>query len=102
MIAMPVTTAIGSIVSGYILSMDGLFNLHGWQWLFLLEGFPSVLLGIMVWYWLDDSPAKAKWLTAEDKKCLQEMMDNDRLTLYSRKAPSATTRCSSAACGVKS
>ena len=43
MIAMPVTTALGSIVSGYILSMDGLLNLHGWQWLFLLEGFPSVL-----------------------------------------------------------
>ena len=41
MIAMPVTTALGSIVSGYILSMDGLLNLHGWQWLFLLEGFPS-------------------------------------------------------------
>lgn len=81
MIAMPVTIALGSIVSGYILSMDGLLNLHGWQWLFLLEGFPSVLLGIMVWFWLDDSPSKAKWLTAEDKKCLQEMMDNDRLTL---------------------
>ena len=81
MIAMPVTTALGSIVSGYILSLDGLLNLHGWQWLFLLEGFPSVLLGIMVWFWLDDSPSKARWLTAEDKKCLQEMMDNDRLTL---------------------
>ena len=35
----------------------------------------------MVWFWLDDSPDKAKWLTKEDKKCLQEMMDNDRLTL---------------------
>lgn len=81
MIAMPVTTALGSIVSGYILSLDGLLNLHGWQWLFLLEGFPSVLLGIMVWFWLDDSPSKARWLTAEDKKCLQEMMYNDRLTL---------------------
>ena len=81
MIAMPVTTALGSIVSGYILSMDGMLSLRGWQWLFLLEGFPAVLLGVMVWYWLDDSPAKAKWLTDEDKKCLQEMMDNDHLTL---------------------
>lgn len=51
MIAMPATTALGSIVSGYILSLDGIFNLHGWQWLFLLEGFPSVLLGIMVWFY---------------------------------------------------
>lgn len=81
MVAMPVTTALGSIVSGYILSLDGVMALKGWQWLFLLEGFPSVLLGVMVWFWLDDSPDKAKWLTKEDKKCLQEMMDNDRLTL---------------------
>lgn len=81
MVAMPVTTALGSIVSGYILSLDGVLALKGWQWLFLLEGFPSVLLGVMVWFWLDDSPDKAKWLTKEDKKCLQEMMDNDRLTL---------------------
>ncbi len=44
MIAMPATTALGSIVSGYILSLDGIFNLHGWQWLFLLEGFPSVFV----------------------------------------------------------
>jgi ACS family 4-hydroxyphenylacetate permease-like MFS transporter len=82
MIAMPVTTALGSIVSGYILSLDGLLNLHGWQWLFLLEGFPSVLLGIMVWFWLDDSPSKANWLT--ETKCLQEMMDRDRCTCGDR------------------
>ena len=47
-VAMPVTTAVGSIVSGYILSLDGVMALKGWQWLFLLEGFPSVLLGVMV------------------------------------------------------
>ncbi|MBS9428698.1 4-hydroxyphenylacetate permease [Photorhabdus akhurstii] len=79
MVAMPVTMAFGSLASGYILEMDGLLNLHGWQWLFLLEGFPSVLLGIVVWFYLDDSPKRAKWLTDEDKKCLQEMMDNDQL-----------------------
>ncbi|MCW7763170.1 4-hydroxyphenylacetate permease [Photorhabdus luminescens] len=78
MVAMPVTMAFGSLASGYILEMDGLLNLHGWQWLFLLEGFPSVLLGIVVWFYLDDSPKRANWLTDEDKKCLQEMMDNDQ------------------------
>ena len=55
MIAMPVTMALGSLASGYILNMDGLLNLKGWQWLFLLEGFPSVLLGLVVWFWLDDN-----------------------------------------------
>ena len=79
MIAMPVTMALGSLVSGYILSMDGLMALKGWQWLFLLEGLPSVLLGVIVWFYLDDSPAKAKWLTEEDKTCLSAMMEKDRL-----------------------
>lgn len=78
MIAMPVTMALGSLASGYILNMDGLLNLKGWQWLFLLEGFPSVLLGLVVWFWLDDSPAKAKWLTDDDKACLNEMMEADK------------------------
>jgi 4-hydroxyphenylacetate permease len=78
MIAMPVTMALGSLASGYILNMDGLLNLKGWQWLFLLEGFPSVLLGLVVWFWLDDSPAKAKWLTEEDKACLHEMLEADK------------------------
>ncbi|OMQ25843.1 4-hydroxyphenylacetate permease [Serratia oryzae] len=81
MIAMPVTMALGSLASGYILSMDGLLDLRGWQWLFLLEGFPSVLLGAVVWFYLDDSPAKAKWLTDDDKACLQEMMEADKLSL---------------------
>ncbi|MDX7985898.1 4-hydroxyphenylacetate permease [Xenorhabdus sp. 12] len=80
MIAMPVTMAFGSLISGYILEMDGIWNLHGWQWLFLLEGFPSVLLGFLVWFYLVDSPDKAKWLTREDKQCLREMMENDRLS----------------------
>ncbi|WP_370451498.1 4-hydroxyphenylacetate permease [Buttiauxella sp. B2] len=81
MIAMPVTMALGSLASGYILNMDGLLNLKGWQWLFLLEGFPSVILGLVVWFWLDDSPSKAKWLTDDDKACLNEMMEADRLNI---------------------
>ncbi|CEE94580.1 putative transport protein (MFS family) [Xenorhabdus nematophila str. Anatoliense] len=80
MIAMPVTMAFGSLISGYILEMDGIWNLRGWQWLFLLEGFPSVLLGFVVWFYLDDSSDKAKWLTREDKQCLQEMIENDKLS----------------------
>lgn len=81
MVAMPVTMMLGSAASGYIMSMDGILDLKGWQWLFLLEGFPSVLLGIIVWIYLDDTPAKARWLTDEDKKTLKDMMDADKLDL---------------------
>jgi len=85
MIAMPVTMALGSVASGYILNLDGVMNLKGWQWLFLLEGFPSVILGLVVWFWLDDSPDKARWLTSDDKACLKEMLKADRLNALSTK-----------------
>ena len=68
MIAMPVTAAVGSALSGYILSLDGTLGLKGWQWLFLLEGLPSAILGLVVFYYLDDTPEKATWLTAEEKR----------------------------------
>lgn len=77
MIAMPVTMMLGSLVSGYILALDGLLNLHGWQWLFLLEGAPSVLLGVVVWFFLDDTPATARWLSTEEKNALAAMLDRE-------------------------
>ena len=67
MIAMPVTAAVGSVLSGYILGLDGTLGLKGWQWLFLLEGLPSAILGLVVFSYLDDTPEKATWLNAEEK-----------------------------------
>jgi len=77
MIAMPVTSALGAILSGYILKLDGLHGLHGWQWLFMVEGLPSVLLGIVVWLYLDDTPEKASWLTPAERARLAAMMEKD-------------------------
>ena len=71
MLAMPVTMALGSVISGYILEMDGIMELRGWQWLFFLEGFPCVILGVMVWMVLDNDPSRAKWLSDEEKACLR-------------------------------
>ena len=78
MIAMPVTMMLGSLVSGYLLALDGVLNLRGWQWLFLLEGLPAVLLGVMVWFFLDDAPDKARWLSDEEKAALAGMLERDR------------------------
>jgi ACS family 4-hydroxyphenylacetate permease-like MFS transporter len=74
MIAMPVTAAIGSALSGLILSLDGHWGLKGWQWLFLLEGMPSVLLGLAVYGYLDDSPNKANWLGKLEQQVLARML----------------------------
>ncbi|MBN3752624.1 4-hydroxyphenylacetate permease [Paraburkholderia sp. Tr-20389] len=70
MIAMPVTAAVGSALSGFILGLDGTMGLKGWQWLFLLEGLPSAILGLVVYAWLDDGPQQARWLDDEEKRAL--------------------------------
>lgn len=79
MIAMPVTAAAGSVASGYLLELNGLWGLAGWQWLFMVEGLPAALLGIAVWYYLDDSPAQAGWLSSTEKQRLQQLLLQEQL-----------------------
>ena len=58
---------IGPFLGGYLLTLEGRYGLHGWQWLFLVEGVPSVLLGLLVLKVLPDSPAKTSWLSTGEK-----------------------------------
>jgi ACS family 4-hydroxyphenylacetate permease-like MFS transporter len=74
----PVTIAIASILSGFILGMDGFLGLAGWRWLFLLEGAPAVILGVVCFFYLADGPARAKWLTENEKSLLRARLDRDR------------------------
>ena len=68
MTAIAVAGIIGSPLSGGIMQyMNGLNGWAGWQWLFLIEGIPAVILGIVVLRYLDNGPRDAKWLTAEEK-----------------------------------
>jgi D-galactonate transporter len=69
-IAVPVSTVIGAPVSGMLLGLDGTLGLKGWQWLFIIEGIPSIILGIVTWFYLTDRPEKAAWLSAEQKAWL--------------------------------
>ncbi|WP_448954794.1 MFS transporter [Labrys neptuniae] len=69
-VAVPVSTVIGAPISGYLLGMDGVGGLKGWQWLFILEGAPAALVGIVTWFYLTDRPAVAGWLTSEQKRWL--------------------------------
>jgi ACS family 4-hydroxyphenylacetate permease-like MFS transporter len=72
MIAMPVTIAFGASISGLILQWgDGLLGMAGWRWLFLVEGLPSVLLGVVAAFYLTSRPADAKWLTDSEKAVLE-------------------------------
>lgn len=68
---MPLALLLGAPISGLILQMDGILGLKGWQWLFLLEGMPSILLGIAALYFLVDRPTEAKWLTREEGEAME-------------------------------
>jgi MFS transporter, ACS family, tartrate transporter len=74
-IAVPVSTVIGAPLSGLLLGLDGAMGLKGWQWLFIIEGVPSVLLGIVTWFYLTDRPERADWLTAEQKAWLASKLN---------------------------
>jgi ACS family 4-hydroxyphenylacetate permease-like MFS transporter len=74
MVAQPLAIAFGSILSGYILKMDGMLGVAGWRWLFILEGLPSVVLGVVTFFYLRNGPREAAWLTATEKAALEEQL----------------------------
>jgi MFS family permease len=70
MACIPLSAAIGAPISTALLYLDGLGGLRGWQWLFLLQGLPSILLGVVTWFYLTEHPAKAGWLAADERQWL--------------------------------
>jgi ACS family tartrate transporter-like MFS transporter len=67
MVAVPVSRIIGAPLSSVILEMDGIANLDGWRWLFIIEGLPACVLALVVLKLLPDGPAHASWLTRDEK-----------------------------------
>ena len=76
--AIPVCGVIGGPLSGALLGLDGRLGLQGWQWLFLLEGLPSVLVGFAVLGLLPDRPKDARWLRPEERAWLEERLAAER------------------------
>jgi Sugar phosphate permease len=88
MIALPVSSAIGNPVSSALLSLQA-YGLHGWQWMFLLEGVPAVLCGVAVLVFLRDGPNKAAWLTNEEREWLRGELARERSTLTAQSSLAA-------------
>ena len=77
MTAAPVAMMVGAPVSEALLKLDGRGGLHGWQWLFLAEGLPAVLLGVAAFFYLTDRPEQARWLAPADREWLARHMEHE-------------------------
>lgn len=78
LLAIPASSLIGGPIAGLLLQMDGFLNLAGWQWMFLIEGAPAIVLGFVVWFMLVDHPRDAKWLTAPERNALIDALSSER------------------------
>jgi ACS family tartrate transporter-like MFS transporter len=89
MIGIPLSIVFGGPLSGWLLGFEGHLGLHGWQWMFLLEGLPAVFLGFVVLGYLTEKPADARWLTAEQREWLARTMEAEHLAAHERHRVSA-------------
>jgi len=82
MLAVPICNCIGSPISSHILLLDHLGGLKGWQWLFLLEGAPAVILGVVTLFSLADGPTSARWLSRDEQEQLaHDLRDDEEMAL---------------------
>ena len=77
MLAIPISSIIGSPISGILLSLTG-WGLEGWQWLFIIEGVPSILVGIGVLFYLTDFPRQARWLRNDEIAWLEGVQETEK------------------------
>ena len=84
MIGIPLAIVVGGPVAGLLLGMSGLLGLAGWQWLFLFEGSPAIVFGVVVWLFLPDSPRDARWLTDEQRAWLTTRIDTEQAIAKTR------------------
>lgn len=84
LIGIPIANIIGSPLSGAILELNGMWGFKDWQILLLIEALPAVVLGFLCLVALPDKPAAAKWLTAEEKKWLEDELSREQSTLAAR------------------
>jgi ACS family tartrate transporter-like MFS transporter len=89
MAAAPAAGLIGSPVSGALMELNGLLGLRGWQWLFLLEGIPALVLGFVTFWFLTDRPAVAGWLTPDERDWLTSAIAQEQTGIKDPRSHSA-------------
>ena len=76
-VASPLASMVMGVLSGWLLGLDGLLSLRGWHWLFLVQGLPSVMMGLALLRWLPDTPASVAWLTRDEKAWIEDRLAHD-------------------------
>ena len=79
MVAVPLSSVIGSPLSAWLISSGHrvLFDLDGWRFMFLIEGIPAIVIGVLCWFYLTDRPHQARWLAEDERDWLQREMDTE-------------------------
>lgn len=83
-VAVPVANGLASVISGAILGMDGIWGLRGWQWVFIIEAIPAIVLAFVVLKYMTDRPAVAAWLTPDQREWLEGELQSERRDVESR------------------
>jgi len=78
MVAIPISSVVGGALSGSLLQMDGIGGMAGWKWLFILEGLPVVVLGLVVLKVMTERPEDATWLTAEERQTVRDRVAGEK------------------------
>lgn len=86
LLGIPIANIIGAPLSSSLLALDGLFGLHGWQLLLILEGFPATILGFVCLFTLTDKPEQAKWLSPEERSWLAGVLAAERQQIETKHA----------------
>jgi len=78
MAGVAISGLLGAPISGLLLSLHGFMGLQGWQWLFIIEGVPAILLAPLCFYYLQDGPAQAQWLAPSEREKLTDILNAER------------------------
>jgi MFS transporter, ACS family, tartrate transporter len=78
LIGLPIAVAGGAPISTALLSLEGVWGLHGWQWMYIAEAIPTIVIGVVTFFVLTDRPEQATFLTAEEKTWLSTKLQSER------------------------
>jgi MFS family permease len=81
-----ITGIVGGPLSGWLLTLNGMAGLRGWQWLYIVEGMPAILLAPLVLLFIQDRPANARWLSDADRARLMSLLENEKREVESKRS----------------